>query len=99
VGYVYPSLYEGFGLPNLEAMACGTPVVTSNASSMPEVAGDAALLVDPHDEEEIARAMEMILTLPELATALTHRGLERARQFTWAKAAERTYAAYCSTIG
>ena len=79
--FAFPSLYEGFGLPVLEAMACGTPVVTSNASSLPEVAGDAAILVDPHDVEQIVNAMRLVLTQPALAAALREKGLARAAQF------------------
>ncbi len=85
--FVYPSLYEGFGLPVLEAMACGTPAVVSNASSLPEVAGDAALLVDPHDEAGLAQALEQALTDEGLRARLAARGLEQARRFTWAAAA------------
>jgi glycosyltransferase involved in cell wall biosynthesis len=81
--FVFPSLYEGFGLPPLEAMACGTPVVTSNVSSLPEVTGDAALLVDPTSAEEIAAAITRVLTDPALRADLKARGLARARQFSW----------------
>jgi len=83
----YPSLYEGFGLPVLEAMACGTPVVTSNTSSLVEVGGDAALLVEPADVDAIADAIRRILTDADLRQALVARGLEQARRFTWEKAA------------
>lgn len=85
--FVYPSLYEGFGLPVLEAMACGTPTVVSNASSLPEVAGDAALLVDPYDEAALAQALEQALSDEGLRARLVARGLEQARRFTWAAAA------------
>jgi glycosyltransferase involved in cell wall biosynthesis len=80
--FVFPSLAEGFGLPVAEAMACGAPVVTSRASSMPEVAGDAALLVDPEDTDEIAAAMERLLGDGNLRRNLCDRGLERARLFS-----------------
>ncbi len=86
---VMPSLYEGFGLPVLEAMACGTPVVASNVSSLPEVAGDAALLVDPHATEALTEALARVLTDAELRQTLRQRGLQRARQFTWQAAAEK----------
>lgn len=81
--FVFPSLYEGFGLPPLEAMASGTPVVTSNVSSLPEVAGDAALLVDPTSPDAIADAMRRVITDPALAADLRTRGLARAREFSW----------------
>lgn len=97
--FVFPSLYEGFGLPVLEAMACGTPVVTSNTSSLPEVAGDAALLVDPYDVEAIAAAMQRILSVSDLAADLRQRGLERAKQFTWEKTARETIKVYERVLG
>jgi glycosyltransferase involved in cell wall biosynthesis len=89
-----PSLYEGFGLPVLEAMNAGTPVVTSNVSSLPEVAGDAALLVDPYDEGALADAMWRVLSEPALAAGLARRGRERAAQFSWDRAARETWALY-----
>ena len=97
--FVFPSLYEGFGLPVLEAMACGTPVITSNTSSLPEVAGDAALLVDPHDVEAIAAAMHRVLTDPDLARKLRKKGLARASQFTWERTARETIAVYEKVLG
>lgn len=92
--FVFPSLYEGFGLPVLEAMACGTPTITSRTSSIPEVAGDAAILVDPLDVDAIAEAMERVLGDPEMASRLRARGLDRAGQFTWESAARKTLNAY-----
>jgi glycosyltransferase involved in cell wall biosynthesis len=92
--FVYPSLYEGFGLPVLEAMACGTPVVTSNISALPETAGDAALLVDPLDDEALAEAIEHIIEDPTLAEDLSRRGQKRAAGFTWADVARKTWAIY-----
>jgi glycosyltransferase involved in cell wall biosynthesis len=92
--FVFPSLYEGFGLPVLEAMACGTPVVTSNSSSLPEVAGEAALLVDPYSVDEIAASMRRVLEDPELAAELRARGLERVGQFSWERTARETIAVY-----
>ena len=81
--FVFPSLYEGFGLPPLEAMASGTPVVTSNVSSLPEVAGDAALLVDPYDPTAIADGIYRVLNDEQLRRDLRRKGLDRARQFSW----------------
>ncbi len=97
--FCFPSLYEGFGLPVLEAMACGTPVVTSNTTSLPEVAGEAALLVDPYDVEDIAAAMQRVLTEPDLAHDLRERGLARAGQFSWEKTARETIAVYERVLG
>jgi glycosyltransferase involved in cell wall biosynthesis len=96
---VFPSLYEGFGLPVLEAMACGTPVVTSNVSSLPEVAGEAALLVNPHNVEEIAGAMRRALEDADLAQALRQRGLDRARLFRWERTARETVEVYRRVLG
>jgi glycosyltransferase involved in cell wall biosynthesis len=96
--FVFPSLYEGFGLPPLEAMACGTPVITSNVSSLPEIAGDAALLVDPYDVDAIARAIVRIFTERPLRDALVARGHARARQFSWAESVSRIHAAYMEIL-
>ncbi|WP_298403996.1 glycosyltransferase family 1 protein [uncultured Chloroflexus sp.] len=90
LAFVFPSLYEGFGLPVLEAMACGAPVITSTISSLPEVAGDAALLVDPLDTNAIAAAIVRMHDDTALRTDLRQRGLARARQFTWEACARRT---------
>ena len=90
--FVFPSLYEGFGLPVLEAMACGVPVVCSNASSLSEVAGDAALLFDPLDVEGMAAAMERVLGDERLRAELVERGLKRAREFSWERCARETLA-------
>ena len=92
--FVFPSLWEGFGLPPLEAMACGTPVITSNVSSLPEVVGDAALLVDPDSPEQIAEAMYEILTDEDLASKLKSAGPKQAAKFTWENTALQTYKIY-----
>ncbi len=87
---VFMSLYEGFGLPALEAMACGTPVIASNVSSLPEVVGDAGILLDPQDIASVSSAMTRIATEPGLRAELSGRGLERARLFSWRRCAEET---------
>ena len=92
--FAYPSLYEGFGLPILEAFACGVPVITSNTSSMPEVAGDAAVLVDPADSAELAAALEGLLLDEGKRRELKARGLERAALFSWERCARETIAVY-----
>ena len=96
---VYPSLYEGFGLPILEAMASGLPVITSNRSSMPEVAGDAAILVDPENPEDLASALSSALTDDALRRDLAQRGLDRSRKFTWERTARETLAVYQRIAG
>ena len=98
-GFVFPSLYEGFGLPVLEAFACGTPTITSTRASLPEVAGRAALLVDPDDDEALSRAMERVWKHEELRGLLRQRGLRRAADFSWRESAERTLAVYRAAIG
>ena len=93
--FVFPSLYEGFGLPPLEAMASGTPVVTSNVSSLPEVVGDAAVLVDPYDVGSIVdgRAPRADAT-PRSPTSCARKGLARAREFSWERSVARTHEIY-----
>ncbi len=91
---VFPSFYEGFGLPILEAMACGCPVITSNISSMPEVAGDAAILVNPRNIEQISVAMKTIVTNRAMKIQLIKKGLIQAKKFTWEKTAKETKALY-----
>ena len=88
--FVYPSLYEGFGLPPLEAMSSGTPVIVSRSSSLPEVVGDAGLYVNPLDADDLAKAMERIISDSELAADLRRKGFEQAGKFSWKKAAEQT---------
>ncbi|MFN6559642.1 MAG: glycosyltransferase family 4 protein [Nostoc sp. ChiSLP01] len=90
IALVFPSLWEGFGLPVLEAMACGTPVITSNLSSLPEVAGDAAILIDPYNTREITEAMEAIATDPALRSRLSNQGIIRSQQFSWQKTGQAT---------
>jgi glycosyltransferase involved in cell wall biosynthesis len=90
IALVFPTLWEGFGLPILEAMACGTPVITSNVSSIPEVAGDAAILVDPTNVDEIADAIASVVNRSELRQDLRSRGLERVKQFNWATTGQMT---------
>jgi glycosyltransferase involved in cell wall biosynthesis len=96
--FVYPSLYEGFGLPPLEAMACGTPVITSNVSSLPEVVGDAAILIDPYNTTEIAQAIASVLKDKELRERLRMNGLARSNLFSWDKTARETLKLYQEVI-
>jgi glycosyltransferase involved in cell wall biosynthesis len=93
--FAYPSLYEGFGIPPLEAMACGTPVVASTAGALPEVLGDAALLVDPYDVDELADALK---AAARDTGNLRRRGLARAAQFSWRRAAEQTWQVYEAAV-
>ncbi len=97
--FVFPSIYEGFGMPVLEAMACGAPVITSNTTSLPEVAGDAAILVDPLDARELGEAMVRVLSDEKLREALREKGFERVKHFTWEQAARRTMEVYREVCG
>jgi len=99
VGLVYPSVYEGFGLPVIEAMACGRPVIAANTSSLPEVAGDAAILVDPFSVSALHTAMEQLVTDRDVAEELAARGLARARQFSWKGTASAALVAYRAVQG
>lgn len=92
--FMFPSLYEGFGLPALEAMACGCPVITSNVSSLPEVAGDAAILINPYNVKALTEAMFEVLTDDKLRECLIDKGLERAKMFSWERCAEETIRVY-----
>jgi glycosyltransferase involved in cell wall biosynthesis len=96
--FVYPSLYEGFGLPVLEAMSCGCPVVTSKTSSLPEIVGDAAILIDPINVDELAEAIQTILEDHELHRSLGSKGLERAKKFSWEKCAQETIYVYNQAV-
>jgi glycosyltransferase involved in cell wall biosynthesis len=97
--FAFPSLYEGFGLPPLEAMACGTPVVTSNISSLPEVVGDAAVLVNPERVEDIADGIARVLEDSRLREELVHRGRVRAQSFSWERSVEAIHATYLRALG
>lgn len=98
VAFVFPSLYEGFGMPPLEAMACGTPVITSNCASLPEVVGNDGILVDPYSVEEISNALEEIYIDSEKAKKMSIMGIERAKKFSWDILSERLYEIYEQTI-
>jgi len=97
--FVFPSLYEGFGLPVLEAMDRDVPVACSNASSLPEVAGEAALLFDPLDEDALAQAIQRLLGEPALRHTLIARGRERVKLFTWRRTAQGTLGSYARALG
>jgi glycosyltransferase involved in cell wall biosynthesis len=92
--FVYPSRYEGFGFPPLEAMGCGAPVITSDSSSLPEVTGDAALHVDPNDNDALTAAMLRVLSDDSLREELRHKGQQRARHFSWDRCARQTLTVY-----
>lgn len=91
---VYPSIYEGFGLPPLEAMTCGIPVIASNVSSLPEVVGDAGLLINPHNIDDIAKAIETMVTAPEIRDAYAQKALARSAEFSWDRCVDQTMNVY-----
>ena len=97
--FVYPTKYEGFGFPALEAMACGTPVVTTAISSLPEIVGNAGILVPPGDEQELTGAMVEVLSDPIFYDQLRTRGLQRSEQFTWERTARETLKVYQQVLG
>jgi glycosyltransferase involved in cell wall biosynthesis len=92
--FVYPSLYESFGLAQLEAMRCGCPVIGANAGAIPEVTGGAAILFDPHNPKELSEAILKVTCEPDIRHALVERGLARAREFTWERTASETLAVF-----
>jgi glycosyltransferase involved in cell wall biosynthesis len=96
--FIFPSLYEGFGLPVLEALQCGTPVICSRTTALPEVAGEAALFIDPQDSDTLKQAMLQIITDDQLRSSLSHKAMDRAKQFSWKKCADRTIEAYQSIV-
>lgn len=96
--FVYPSVYEGFGLPPLEAMACGTPVITGDSSSLPEVVGEAGVMVDPYDPDAFTEAMARVLSSESLRAEMSARGLAQAKKFSWDKMAQETLAVYRQVV-
>jgi glycosyltransferase involved in cell wall biosynthesis len=98
LAFVYPSLYEGFGLPPLEAMQCGTPVITSNTSSLPEVVGDAGIMLDPHDADGLCQSLLSLYQDTSLREELSAKSLARAREFSWKRCAEDTVHAYRTAL-
>lgn len=98
VAFIFPSLYEGFGMPPLEAMACGTPVISSNTTSLPEVIGEAGVLVSPQSTEQLKDAMERLWKSPQLRAYYSSSGIERAKQFTWKKSAEKLCQIYIDLL-
>ena len=97
--FVFPSLYEGFGLPVIEALACGTPVIASNRASLPEVVGDGGILVEPADVEALAEAMEMFLVDEALRNEWRQKALAQATKFSWEQTAQETLAVYRKVVG
>ena len=98
LAFVYPSLHEGFGLPPLEAMKCGIPVITSNVSALPEVVGDAGIMVNPNDEDALGQALLRVVNSPQLRASLSQKGLARAACFSWARCAKETMKVYRTAV-
>jgi glycosyltransferase involved in cell wall biosynthesis len=96
--FIFPSLYEGFGMPVLEAMACGAPVITSQTTALGEVAGDAAMLIDPQDARQVAKAMSDVLDSESLRASLKVKGFARVKEYTWSRAAVQTGELYASLL-
>ena len=96
--FAFPSLYEGFGFPPLEAMACGTPVITSAAGSLPEVLGDAAIIIDSFDVARWCACIEQVLNTPEQQEALIQQGYEQSQKYTWRETAKKTWAVYTQVL-
>jgi glycosyltransferase involved in cell wall biosynthesis len=95
---LYPSFYEGFGLPPLEAMQCGVPVITSNKSSLPEVVGDAGIMIEPTDTDGLCQSILDIYNKPSLREAMSLKSLEQAEKFSWEKCTQETIAAYKTAL-
>ncbi len=98
IAFVYPSFYEGFGLPPLEAMQCGVPVITSNTSSLPEVVGDAGIMLDPKDTDGLCQSLFELYNQPSLRQYMSHKSLEQAKKFSWEKCTQETIAAYKTAL-
>lgn len=98
LAFVFPSIYEGFGMPPLEAMACGVPVLASDAASLPEVVGDCGVTVDPYSVESIAEGLSRLYSDGELRRELSRKGPERAKEFTWESSVEKLYGVYKELI-
>jgi glycosyltransferase involved in cell wall biosynthesis len=98
LAFAYPSLYEGFGLPPLEAMQCGVPVITSNTSSLPEVVGDAGITIDPRSEDELCQTLLRVISDSQLRVDMRSRSLQQAAKFSWQKCAEETISVYKTAI-
>lgn len=96
---IYPSIYEGFGLPPLEAMACGVPVIASDVSSLPEVVGDTGLLINPYDVAAITQAIQMLITAPDVRRTLSLKALAKSKKFTWNQCVTQTIDAYRQVLG
>jgi glycosyltransferase involved in cell wall biosynthesis len=99
IAFVYPSFYEGFGLPPLEAMQCGVPVITSNTSSLPEVVGDAGIMVDPKDSDMLCHSLLELYNHPDLRQSMSQKSLAQAKKFSWEKCTQQTLAAYKTALG